>query len=607
MKNSSGVHDSSLRVIESMDDSVSSGSLRKLYETLWRHAEGRRGKVVLFVALLVTAQLVRLTIPWFFGEAVNALQTRGMEGITRARNDLLLMLAAVGVAWTMHGPARILERFTALVVRERFADSLHTKAVALPVRWHEQHHSGDTLHRMTRATGSLASFAQSQFIYLQNTVSVVGPIAALFLISRATGAAALAGYAAIGYFVVRIDSVMVRLVREENRAERRYNAALVDCLSNIGTVLTLRLQEPMRRMLRSRLLAVFAPLRRNIVFNEVKWGGIDLLNSAMRTGLVALYAWLNWREYGTIPVGTAVVVHQYSQQAGTVVAAMAMHWNDLVRQKTEVADVDPIFNSPERPVDTSNLRDDWREIRVEHVRYVHPAAVIGPPALDDVSLALRRGQRIALIGESGAGKSSLLRVLAGLVDPERVSITVDGTPHPHVKHLGAVSLLLPQDPAVFESSVRENVTMGLPYRQADIDRACELAGLTSVIAQLPQGLEALISERGLNLSGGQKQRLALARGLLAAKHVGLVLLDEATSSVDASTEAEIYDRVMTAFAGACIVSSVHRLHLLRRFDTVVVMDGGRIIDSGAPDEVRQRRPELFAHAALEPVAETRAA
>src|SRR5438874_7776703 len=341
-----------------MHDSLQAGSVAKLYATLWRYAEGRRRQVVLFVVLLVLAQIVRLTIPWFFGEAVNALQTRGMEGIVQARNDLLLMLAAVGVAWTMHGPARILERFTALVVRERFADALHVKALALPVRWHEQHHSGDTLHRMTRATTSLASFAQSQFIYLQNTVSVVGPIAALFLISRATGAAALAGYAAIGYFVVRIDSVMVRLVREENRAERRYNAALVDCLGNIGTVLTLRLQEPMRTMLRSRLLAVFAPLRRNIVFNEVKWGGIDLLNSGMRTGLVALYAWRSWREHGLIPVGTAVVVHQYSQQVGTVVAAMAMHWNDLVRQKTEVADVEPIFASPERPVETADLRDD---------------------------------------------------------------------------------------------------------------------------------------------------------------------------------------------------------------------------------------------------------
>src|SRR6266404_7899770 len=120
-----------------MHDSLQSASVAKLYATLWRHAEGRRRQVVLFVVLLVLAQVVRLTIPWFFGEAVNALQVHGMEGLPQARNDLLLMLAAVGVAWTMHGPARIVERFTALLVRERFADALHAKALALPVRSEE--------------------------------------------------------------------------------------------------------------------------------------------------------------------------------------------------------------------------------------------------------------------------------------------------------------------------------------------------------------------------------------------------------------------------------------------------------------------------------------
>src|SRR5258708_29351714 len=366
-----------------MRDFLPAGNVGNLYATLWRHAEGRRRNVVLFVILLVIAQVVRLTIPWFFGEAVNALQARGMEGIAQARNDVLVMLGAVGVAWTMDGAARIVEGFTALVVRERFGDALHAKALALSVRWHEQHHSGDTLHRMTRATSSLAQFAQSQFIYLQNTVSVVGPIAALFLVSRATGAAALIGYAAIGFFVVRIDSVMVRLVREENRAERRYNSALVDCLGNIATVLTLRLQQPIRQELSSRLRQAFAPPRRNIVFNEVKWGGIDLLNGGMRTGLVALYAWLDFRRRGTISVGTAVMVHQYSQQVGNVVANMAMHWNDLVRQKTEVADVDPILSSPERPNDVAAVPEPWREIRVEGGRFVHPRAGGGRPALGD--------------------------------------------------------------------------------------------------------------------------------------------------------------------------------------------------------------------------------
>jgi ABC-type multidrug transport system fused ATPase/permease subunit len=286
---------------------------------------------------------------------------------------------------------------------------------------------------------------------------------------------------------------------------------------------------------------------------------------------------------------------------------MAMHWNDLVRQKTEVAEVEPMLAGAERPSQTCEVPQDWREISIERVRYVHPAAGDGRAALDEVSLELRRGQRIALIGESGAGKSSLLRVLSGLVEADRISIAIDGTAHPRLSHLGSISLFLPQDPAVFESSVRENVTMGLPFPQGDVDRALEMAGFSSVLAQLPRGADTLISERGLNLSGGQKQRLALARGLLAARHAGLVLLDEATSSVDAGTEAEIYDRVMAAFADACIVSSVHRVHLLRRFDVVLVLENGRIVDRGTPAEVRQRRPALFAHAAIEPVSGTRAA
>ncbi len=574
----------------------SAGGIRRLYETLWRYAEQRRRQVVIFVILLVLAQAVRLTIPWLFGQAVNALQVHGMAGIISARNYLLLMLAAVGVAWTMHGPARILERFTALEVREHFADALHAKLLGFPAHWHEHHHSGDTAYRVTKATSSLTSFAQSQFIYLQNAVSIIGPIAALLLVSWQTGAAAMAGYGLIGFFVVRIDRYMFRLVREEHRAERRYSAALVDCLGNIATVLSLRLQQPMRRLLESRLLGVFAPLRRTVVFNEVKWAGIDLFNSAIRTALVALYAWLDWRREGFISVGTAVVVHQYSQQIGTVVAAMATHWNDLVRHKAEVADVDPILTAPARPLDVSAAPERWEKIQIEGLRFFHPRARAVRPTLDDISLELHRGERIALVGTSGAGKTSLLRALAGLVEAERIAISIDGLRVPHLRHLGSTSLLLPQDPEVFESSVLQNVTMGLPYPMVEIERACEVAAFAPVLAQLPEGWQTIIREGGVNLSGGQKQRLALARGLLAAKRIGLVLLDEPTSSMDVITEAQLYQRLLAAFADACIVSSVHRLHLLGRFDTVILMEHGRIVDRGRPQEVADRRPAFFSQA-----------
>jgi ABC-type multidrug transport system fused ATPase/permease subunit len=143
---------------------------------------------------------------------------------------------------------------------------------------------------------------------------------------------------------------------------------------------------------------------------------------------------------------------------------------------------------------------------------------------------------------------------------------------------------------VFEGTVRENLTFGTEYPAAIVDAAVRLAELDTVLATLPQGLDTVISERGLNLSGGQKQRLALARGLLAASGSSLLLLDEPTSSLDAATEAEIYGGLREVFPDATIVSSVHRLSVLPRFDRVVLMADGRVVDSGTVDELLLRQP-----------------
>lgn len=190
------------------------GGIGRLYAVLWTHAGGMRGRMVIALALLVAAQAIRLTIPWLFGCAVNALQTQGADGVRRAGWFLLAMLAAAMAAWALHGPARILERRTALFARERLADALFGRLVSLPLRWHERHHSGETLHRLQKTTSALFGFAQNQFIYLQNMVSIVGPIVALVAVSAITGGAALVGYTIIAIILVRFDRVMVRLVRE---------------------------------------------------------------------------------------------------------------------------------------------------------------------------------------------------------------------------------------------------------------------------------------------------------------------------------------------------------------------------------------------------------
>lgn len=567
----------------------SGSGLRRLYRSLWHFAREKRRLVVAFLLLLLAAQGIRLAIPYLFGESVNALQTNGVQDVGRAALYTAFTLGAAFLAWALHGPGRVIERFTAVAIRERFADELYAKAVSLPLAWQECHHSGETIQRMGRATQALFGFSQHQFIYLQNLVSLIGPIGALFFLSPATGSAALSGYAVIALLLVKFDGQMLRLHARENAAERRYAAELSDCLGNISTVHTLRLQDATRRSLAARYSDVSAPLKGHVVVNEAKWCAIDLLNNALRIGLVVLYAWLSWRQSGLVLVGTAVMVHQYAQQIGNVVSSMATHWQDLVRFQADIASADDILAAASRPEASRPIAGtDWQHIRIERLTYSHASARGDGPTLADITLDLRRGERVALIGESGSGKSTLLRVLAGLYEADDVGISIDGQPVDGLSHLGAIATLVPQDPEIFEASIERNVTMGIDYPPEQVTEALRLACFAPILAHLPEGLATVITERGLNFSGGQKQRLALARGILASHGCSLIMLDEPTSSIDPVTEARIYDALMAEFPHACIISSLHRLHLLPRFDRVVRMAGGRIVGIGSPAELVEK-------------------
>ncbi|HYG86860.1 MAG TPA: ABC transporter transmembrane domain-containing protein [Azospirillum sp.] len=379
-------------------DGTSRGGIPKLYGALWRFAAGCRHLVVTFFVLLLLAQVTRLAVPYFFGEAVNALQDTAAQDIEAAARALLLMLAAGMLGWLLHGPGRVVERFTALRIRERFANAVYGKLMRLPMGWHETHHSGDTIQRIGKANTALFGFAQNQYTYLQNIVGLFGPLVALFAISVPVGCAAVAAYAVLGAIVLRLDRTMARLVDDENRAERRYTAELVDSLGNVATVLTLRLQEATQGALARRLHEVFAPLRRNFLVNEAKWCTIELFGQVLRVALVGFYAWLEWRGNGVIMVGTAVMVHQYAERMGDVVGSFATQWQDMVRSSTDLSGTDPIFAAAERGGSGAAVPTDWREIRLSGLSFHHPNRRTSAPTLDDVTLSLRRGERVALVG-----------------------------------------------------------------------------------------------------------------------------------------------------------------------------------------------------------------
>jgi ATP-binding cassette, subfamily B, bacterial len=574
----------------------------ELYREIWRLSTGKRGAIFLALTLLVSGQSVKLALPYLAAQAINAIQMAGPNYLRDAGFYLIAVFAAYILSWALHGPGRIIERKLAMHIREKLADELTGKLLQAPLAWHEKSHSGETTHRVLQSTKALYDFAQTQFIYVQNFVNLVGPIIALFLLSRVTGLAALIGYSFIAFVIIYIDQSMMRLAVVENTAERRYQAALVDTLGNIVSVFALRLEDATRKLLRSRLALIFVPMRRSNVLNEGKWCTVDLLNAALWCSLVALYAWLTHTgargPAKPLLIGNVFMVYQYTQQAGGVISAIAAFYAMFTRHQADFASAAPIQRAdidisrltPAPPEVRDLLLKHWDIIELVDLTFTHRSSHSEEPVLKNVHLRLRRGGRLALVGESGSGKSTLMRALAGLYLPQNINVCIDGWPAHDLHDLHDIATLIPQDAEIFEDTLRQNLTMGLDCPPWALDAAIEAARLKPLIETLPEGIDTFIVERGANFSGGQKQRIALARGLIAARDSSVLFLDEPTSNLDAATEAIVHERIFHLFRDACVVSSVHRPHLLSRFDEVAYMEQGRIIDVGTARELEKRHP-----------------
>ncbi|MBM7060118.1 ABC transporter ATP-binding protein [Pseudomonas sp. UL073] len=593
-------------------DARPSGNIITLYRDLWRYAAGVRKLVAAAFALLLASQIIKLAVPWLTGTAINTLQQQGLNGLGSAGGWLALVFAATLVSWLLHGPGRVLERNVALEVRRRLSAELVDKVFSLPLAWHEQHHSGETAHRLRQCSNALFDFAQSQFIYLQNAVKLIGPVIALWLIAPYVGMAAVLGYCVIALVITRFDRRMIVLAHRENQTERRYSAAQLDALGNIFSVFALRLHKGLAALIEQRLLAIYEPLRASIVLNEWKWCSVDVLSVALSCGLVALYALLALQGVHeialmssvtatpTLPLGNLFMVYQYAAEAGGVITAIAAHFQSFARQQADYASGDAIRHAADSHLDDETFAASpaWQTLQLAELRFSHPrdrrahgaGSLDTPPrpSLSVAALQLERGKRYALIGGSGSGKSTLLRLLSGLYLAEHIELRLDqqaplASATASSALLRTLATLIPQESELFEGTLEENLLIA--ERRTGIATPADLQQALAVVRadrliDHAAGLSTRVAERGANWSGGQRQRLALARGVLAANNCGLLLLDEPTASLDPETEQAVYANLFAAFRGSCVISSVHRLNLLEQFDEVLLMQDGELIARG---------------------------
>jgi ATP-binding cassette, subfamily B, bacterial len=549
-----------------------------MLKQLWRYAGPERWKIVIYYLLHTISTIGDLGKPYAFAIVVNALQRGGPALMDNLRRGLMIYVGSFLVFNIFHRSARYIELPVAFRCRRRFVDAMYGRLISLPLSWHTEHHSGNLIDRINVAAHALQEFGFVQMTYIPVIIKLWGPLIILWGLSPQISLATLVVGVIMVAVINKSYTFTVPLARQMNESMHNFAAAFFDYMSNMKTIIVLRLGRFVKQDLDARFGQAFPFMTKEHNYTQAKCVAIDLLRLLLEVGVIAYYIMAQRHIGAVIAVGSITMIFQYVQQALESFSFYGGDYDRVIHWQTDFHAARPVLDAPV-PAALSQSADivEWQRISVAPFCFSYNQE---KAHLRDVSITLHRPGRIALVGASGSGKSTLLQILRGITELPDGCITIDGQQNAPLGVLANMTTLIPQEPEIFENTIRHNITMGIPACNQEIQQALQISQFDQVVANLPNGLESDIREKGVNLSGGEKQRLALARGVLAIKDSSIVLLDEPTSNIDPRTEQQIFRRLLQTFAERCIVVALHRLHLVRQFDYVYVLKEGRVVEEG---------------------------
>jgi ATP-binding cassette subfamily B protein len=552
---------------------------------LYRLARPYKPQTLLAIVSLLAATAVSLVPPFLIGRAVDEVR----RGRTHALGWIVVAFVAAGGVGIACSYAQTY--FTGWTGERMLADlrnHLFRHLQRLSLGFYERNRAGVLISRLTNDVEALDQLVTDGVTSLvQNTLTLLGSAVVLFLLSWKLALATLAVVpllvAATAIFRKK-SSRSYRGVREKLGA---VTATLAEDIAGMRVLQAFTRERAAREHFRQVSEEYRRKNRETVVQNALYFPYVDLLSSAATAIVLGYGGYLVFEGDTTIGVLAAFLgyltnffdpVQQLSQLYSTFLSAVAA-LDKIMEVLVEEPEVEDEDGAPDLP----RVRG---HVRFEHVQFAYGT---GPEVLHGIDLDVQPGTTVALVGHTGAGKSTIAKLLARFYDPTRGAITIDGFDLRSVRQESLRHQLgiVPQEGFLFAGSVADNIAFGRPgATREEIEAAARAVGAAEFVDDLEQGYDTQLGERGFRLSLGQRQLVAFARALLADPRI--LILDEATSSVDIGTERKIEHALRRLLHGRTAFVIAHRLSTIRDAGTIVVLEHGRIVEQGTHRELVAR-------------------
>lgn len=572
-------------------------ALRYLFSKTWHYSAGNRKNVVWYWIMFIIAESVdTIFSPLIWAKMIEVVTIQGINAtsIRTLYFCLGLVLLRMLVSWSFHGPARCIERNNAFKVRVNYWRYLLKGVITLPLEWHVEHHTGDTIDKVGKGTNVLFDFSEESFIPIRSFIQLTGSYIVLVYFSHSAAYMVLGMLLISVWVTMRFDKVLIGQYRQLNAYENQISESVIDAISNISTIIVLRVEKLVFDSIMHKVEKPYELFKYNQKLNELKWFITSVCCNIMTIMVVAVYFWQHWGAAPGTLVASFYILVNYLDRIGELFFRFTEMYGTIVRRKSRVMNSEEL-SGDFRAENFANhvLPKKWQRLDVRNLSFSYHNENDAELHLNNVSFSVNHGERVALVGETGSGKTTFLKIMRDLYHPQELNLSVDGQVIPQgFEGISRAISLAQQDPEIFANTILANITMGAEYDLDFVLKFTDMACFTDVVLGLPKKFDSSIKEKGVNLSGGQQQRLALSRGLLACHDKDIVLLDEPTSSLDTITEIKVYQNIFRGFKGKTIISTVHQLHLLPLFDRICVFDKGEIIASGTLVELLASCPKF---------------